>query len=117
MLISIFSINAQPKGGSGRGLNMEKRLEELSEKLSLTVEQEEKVKTILEDMQSETTEMFENRRPDREKMLELRNETDEKILELLTEEQQAKYKELQKERQDMMRRGRLNGRQGRRNVN
>ncbi len=104
ILLSAINLYAQPKGGRGKGLDMEKRLEELTEKLSLTDDQAASIKTILEDMDSEMKVMFENGRPDRDKMDELRTETGKKIMKILTEEQQVKYKELLEERESRMKR-------------
>jgi len=88
----------RPEGGAQRQ-NPEERLKRMTEQLSLTQEQQDKVKPILEGSREEMAklrEVPEDQR--REKMGEFMKAQNEKVLAVLTPEQQEKYKTAMTER-------------------
>ena len=96
-------VRSQPRGP----MSVDDRLKALTEKLTLTKEQAEKVKVILTAAQTKSQALRDSLSGDRDAMrkamTEQRATVDKKIIELLTAEQKKKYEELQKEREQMMR--------------
>lgn len=85
-----------PGGGGGQRVSPEERLKRLTEALTLTQEQQDKVKKIFEEGREEfgkLRDVPEDQR--REKGRELFEKQNEKIMGVLTPEQQGKYKEIQ----------------------
>jgi Spy/CpxP family protein refolding chaperone len=88
-----------PGGPSGGRMNPEERLKKMTEMLTLTQEQQDKVKAIMESGREEfgkLKDLPEDQR--REKMREAFQQQNEKILAVLTPEQQEKYKTAMAER-------------------
>lgn len=84
-----------PGGERGRVSPDEERLKKMTEQLSLSEEQQGKVKAIFEGVREEMTKLREV--PDdqrREKFAEFMKAQNEKVLAVLTPEQQEKYKAL-----------------------
>jgi len=69
--------------GEGKGEMFEKKLEKMTEKLSLTADQQTQIRSILESKKKE--------------MEDMRRRTDEQIHAVLTEEQKKKYEDMKKE--------------------
>jgi Spy/CpxP family protein refolding chaperone len=101
---------ARPEGREGRRgggqFNPEERIKRLTEALTLTQEQQDKIKKVWEDGRSQ----FEGLRDlpqeeRREKMREAMKVQNDKIAEVLNAEQKEKYKELMARRGDGQRRG------------
>ena len=91
----------RPEGGRGEGrqggarMNPEERIKRLNEQLTLTQEQQDKIKKIWEDGRTQ----FEGLRDlpqeeRREKMREATKAQNDKVVEVLTSEQKEKYKEI-----------------------
>jgi Spy/CpxP family protein refolding chaperone len=92
----------RPEGGRGEGrqgggarMNPEERIKRLNEQLTLTQEQQDKIKKIWEDGRTQ----FEGLRDlpqeeRREKMREAMKAQNDKVVEVLTPEQKEKYKEM-----------------------
>jgi periplasmic protein CpxP/Spy len=105
--------NSPPQGGGNdqgrrRGMpSVDDQLKNLTEKLSLTDDQQAKVKPILEDAHSQmATLMQDESMPREDKMTKgrsLRETTNGKIRDVLTGDQKKKFDEMQKEMQDRMR--------------
>lgn len=102
---------AQGGGGGGRGMmNPQNQLTMLTDRLSLTADQQPKVLAILEDTQKKMMDIR-NSGADpqdmRPKMMALRQEQQEKIKGLLTDDQKTKYDAMMEQM-----RGRMRGGQG-----
>jgi len=84
-----------PGGRGGPRMTPDERLKQLSEVLSLTKDQEAKIKPILEDeakkMQAVRADTALSQEDRRAKMREIREESSKKIQEVLTPEQKEKY--------------------------
>ncbi len=90
--------------GRGGG-NPERQLQMLTERLSLTADQQTQVKALLADQRQKMQALRESNSgapPDRQQMEGIRNDTDAKINALLNENQKAKFAEWQKERSARM---------------
>ena len=96
--------------------SVDDQLKNLTEKLSLTEDQQGKVKTILEDTRSQTTKIFQDDSMSREdkmaKIRTLREAGNGKIREVLTDDQKKKFDDLQKENQEPMRQRQQGGGDG-----
>jgi Spy/CpxP family protein refolding chaperone len=113
LLVSCGALTAQsgdappPPGqmqGRGGG-NPERQLQMLTERLSLTADQQTQVKALLADQRQKMQVLRESNSgapPDRQQMEGIRNETDTKINALLNDDQKAKFAEWQKERNARM---------------
>ena len=104
--------NPPPPGGEGQGQgrrmpSIEDQLKNLTEKLTLTDDQQAKVKTILEDTRSQMTKIMQDQDMSREDKMakgrSIREAGNTKIREVLTDEQKKKFDDLQKEMQERMR--------------
>ena len=85
--------------GGGRGGNPEQRLKALTESLTLTAEQQEKIKKILEEGRTEMQALREGPEEGRrEKVRAAQTAQREKINAVLTPEQQEKYKNMAPQR-------------------
>lgn len=110
LMVMTIGANAQDDNGRrqrpqmDRQQMMEFRMERMSKELSLTTEQQAKIKEILnEEMKDmpERGEMKQGERPSKEAMEQMRakhEETNKKIEDLLNDEQKAKYKEMNSRR-------------------
>ena len=87
--------------------SVEDQLKALTERLTLTDDQQTKVKAILEDTRSQSTKIFQDDSMSREdkmaKLRTLREAGNGKIREVLTDDQKKKFDDMQKEMQDRMR--------------
>jgi protein CpxP len=96
-----------PAGQMGRGgMNPERQLQMLTERLSLTSDQQTQVKTILADQHQKMQALRDSSSgapPDRAQMESIRNDSDSKINALLNDDQKTKFAEWQKERNSRMR--------------
>jgi protein CpxP len=105
--------DSQPAGQMRpRGGNPERELQQLTQRLNLTADQQGQVKTLLAE-RSKKMEELRNAAPSadgsnapapREQMEAIRNETDSKINALLNDDQKAKFAALQAERKQRMER-------------
>lgn len=98
LLASPILAQDQPKRPGGR-MGPEERLKVMTEKLTLTAEQQEKVKAVFEKYGPQIKEIMSKGREnlteqDRSKMQELMKSQNEEINGILTPEQQAKWKEM-----------------------
>lgn len=94
--------NGPPQGEMrGRGPDTERELGQLTERLSLTPDQQTQIKALLKERHSkvEALRAGENR-PSREQMQELRKDTDAKISALLNDDQKTKFAALQQQRME-----------------
>jgi len=94
-------------GGAAGRINPEERLKRMTEQLTLTQEQQDKIKKIWEEGRTQfegIRELPEDQR--RDKMREAMKVQNDKVAEVLTAEQKEKYKEM------MARRGDGQGRRG-----
>ena len=102
-LLIIFSCSQE----QGRRFSPEEQIKDLKEKLELTEEQTEKVKTIIEEQSKEMAELRENfegeRFEMRDAMMEIRDETNQEIDLILTDEQQKEYEKIREERRGQRR--------------
>lgn len=99
------------QGGPGR-MNPEERLKRMTEALSLTQEQQDKVKAIMESGREEMAKLREVPEGERRaKFGEFMKSQNEKIMAVLTPEQQEKYKKAMEER--MKQAGERGGGEGR----
>ena len=115
LAVGAFAQQNPPAQGGGddqsrprRGMpSVDDQVKNLTEKLSLTEDQQGKVKTILEDARSQTTKIFQDDSMSREdkmaKMRTLREASNSKIRDLLTDDQKKKFDDMQKEMQERMR--------------
>src|SRR5512146_1624170 len=87
-------------GGPRGPMSPEMELDRLTKELSLTKDQQEKIKPILEDRHKQMMALREDTSGSREehmtKMRDIRKNTDEQIRQALTSEQQTKFDEMQK---------------------
>lgn len=105
VLIAVFCVTftaiSQPRGN-----RVEIQLKKIQEKVTLTKEQTEKVKELLQKSQDEIRAQFENsdgdRQARREAMMKQMGKTDSAIVKLLTKEQKPKYEEYKTERRKEM---------------
>ena len=100
---------AQGGGGGGRGMmDPQAQLDRLTSQLSLTSDQQPKVKAILEDSQKKMADLrnsgddFQAMRP---KMMAIREDQQTKIKALLTDEQKTKYDAMIQQQNQRMRGG------------
>jgi protein CpxP len=108
---------APPQGG-GRGMgggrgNPERRLEMLTKELSLTTDQQARVKAILEDgrakmmaLRNDTAVAQDDRRAH---MMDLMKDENSQIKSVLNDTQKTQFDEMEKHQRDRMREGRGNG--------
>ena len=85
--------NAQAQGGMGqRGGNVEQQLSELTQALTLTVDQQAQVKALLEARRAKMEALRAGgEQPSREQMMAVRQDTNDKIRALLNDDQKAKF--------------------------
>jgi Spy/CpxP family protein refolding chaperone len=89
--------NAPParggRGGGRGGMNMtpDERLKQMTEQLTLTTEQQAKIKPILEDYQKKVTAIPQDDADRRGKMTSARDDATEKINAILTADQKTKW--------------------------
>lgn len=105
--------NPPPQGGGDdqgrrRGMpSVEDQLKNLTEKLSLSDDQQAKVKTILEDTRGQMTKLMQDESMSREDKMakgrSLRETGNGKIRDVLTDEQKKKFDDMQQEMRDRMR--------------
>jgi Spy/CpxP family protein refolding chaperone len=89
----------RPEGAGGGRMNPEERLKKMTEQLTLTEEQQGKIKAILEGGRAEMAKLKDTPEDQRRaKFGEFMKAQNEKILAVLTPEQQEKYKTAQAER-------------------
>ncbi len=97
-----------PQGGQGgRGpMNVADQVKDFTEKLTLTEDQQAKVKTILEDTRDQMQKLRSDESMSQEdKMAKgraLREASSGKIRELLTDDQKKKFDQMEQERRDRM---------------
>ena len=107
--------DSQPAGQWGhRGGNPERELQQLTERLQLTTDQQTQVKSLLAERRQKVEELRKTSSsgdasaqaasPSREQMEAIRNDTDTKISALLNEDQKAKFAAWQQERKARMER-------------
>lgn len=99
---------AGDQGGQRRGMpSVDDQLKNLTERLSLTDDQQAKIKPILEDQRTQMQALMkdESLSPDdrRTKGRSIRESTDTKIRDVLTDDQKKKYDAWQQEMRDRMR--------------
>ena len=124
LAVSCFAVRAQndgpppgdPPSGQmrGRGPNIDRQLQMLTERLSLTSDQQAQVKTILTDQRQKMEELRKSSSasdasgqaapPRREQMEAIRNDTDSKITALLNDDQKTRYAAMQQQRKERMER-------------
>ena len=95
------------QGGQGRGpMSPADQVKDLTEKLSLTEDQQGKIKTILEDtrdqMQKLRADESMSQEDKRTKAQALREAANGKIRDLLTDDQKKKFDQMEQERRDRM---------------
>ena len=95
------STNAPSKKGGKKGPSVEQQMERMTTELSLTPEQQPKVKAVLEETSKKRQDMAPEDR--QTKGRELREEQNTKMKAILTPEQYTKYEEM------MQRRGKKGG--------
>jgi Spy/CpxP family protein refolding chaperone len=104
---------SQPGGQwSRRGGNPERELQQLTERLQLTTDQQTQVKSLLAERRQKMEELrrsssggdasAQTTAPTRAQMEAIRNDTDTKISALLNDDQKAKFAALQQERKARM---------------
>jgi Spy/CpxP family protein refolding chaperone len=107
--------DAQPAGQMGRhGGNPERELQQLTERLQLTTDQQTQVKSLLTERRQKMEELrksssgadasAQSAPPSREQMEAIRNDTDTKIAALLNDDQKTKFAAWQQERKARMER-------------
>jgi len=100
-----------PQGGQGPGgrgpMSPADQVKDLTEKLSLTEDQQGKIKTIMEDTRDQMQKLrADDSMSQEDKMAKgraLREASNGKIRDLLTDEQKKKFDQLEQERRDRMR--------------
>jgi len=94
---------SKPEGGNQAGgqrrmmMTPEERLKRMTDQLTLTQEQQDKIKPILEDNQKQMQALRDNgasMEDNREKMMKVRNESNEKIKAVLNDDQKKKFEEM-----------------------
>jgi Spy/CpxP family protein refolding chaperone len=115
LAVGAFAQQNPPAQGGGddqgrprRGMpSVEDQVKNLTEKLSLTDDQQAKVKTILEDTRSQMMKVMQDDSISREDKMakgrSLREASNGKIRDLLTDDQKKKFDDMQKEAQERMR--------------
>jgi Spy/CpxP family protein refolding chaperone len=115
LAVGAFAQQNPPAQGGGddqgrprRGMpSVEDQVKNLTEKLSLTDDQQGKVKTILEDTRSQMMKVMQDDSMSREDKMakgrSLREASNGKIRDLLTDDQKKKFDDMQKEAQERMR--------------
>ncbi|MCF0191799.1 MAG: hypothetical protein HUJ96_11115 [Marinilabiliaceae bacterium] len=99
--LTISAMAQMPMGQMPSREEMNKmRLENMTQQLTLTEEQQASVKAIFEE--EKMPEFTPGQQPDFSAFRKAMEETDAKIMKVLTEEQQKKYKEMQEQRRQMM---------------
>lgn len=95
------------KKGAGRGMNVQQRVDRISEELKLNDEQKTKIKALFEaeakqmqEMRGQNSTLTQEQR--REKFQAMRTESDKKLKEILTADQFKKWEEM---RQQMRQKG------------
>jgi len=119
---ALFAQNDAPPAGEmrPRGPNLERQLQQLTETLSLSADQQTQVKVILSDQREKMEALRKSSAgadassqagpPNREQMDAIRNDTDTKISALLNDDQKAKFAQWQAQRKErMQRRGGADG--------
>ena len=107
--LGAYAIQGGPQGGQGgRGpMNVADQVKDLTEKLTLTEDQQAKVKTILEDTRDQMQKLRSDESMSQEdKMTKgraLREASTGKIREVLTDDQKKKFDQMEQERRDRMR--------------
>ena len=103
-------------GGRGGRMDPDKQVKMLSEKLSLTQDQQTKVKSILSGQQGQMQSLMQDQSMSREdkraKFEQMRSDSDSQIRAVLTGDQQQKYDALLKQREQHMGGHRQHGDQG-----
>ena len=104
---------APPQGGGDqqgrrRGMpSVDDQMKNLTEKLSLTADQQAKIKPILEDTRSQMQKLMQDDSMSREDKMakgrSLREASNSKVRDLLNDDQKKKFDDMQKEMQDRMR--------------
>ncbi len=124
MAVAAWAQQNPPAQGGGddqgrprRGMpSVEDQVKNLTEKLSLTDDQQGKVKTILEDTRSQMMKVMQDDSMSREDKMakgrSLRETANGKIRDLLTDDQKKKFDDMQKEMQDRMRQRQQGGDSG-----
>ena len=123
-LMACANVNAQEKEGKkGKGPpSVEQQLEKMTKELSLTDEQQPKVKAALEDNRKKTREAMSDASGDRQKMREKRkeisDELDKKLKEILKSDQFEKWEKMRdKMREEMRKGGKRGGAEGEKKQN
>jgi periplasmic protein CpxP/Spy len=91
---------ADAKKGGKKGFSIEQQMERLTTELTLTTEQQPKVKALLEDQQKKGQELRNetDQEARRTKMQDLRKETEKKMKGILNDEQFKKYQDMMQRR-------------------
>ncbi len=92
-----------------RAPSIDQQLEKLQEQLTLTTEQSNQIKVILDSNRNQMEELRQEsgrNSATREKMMDLRNELNNQIMAMLDEEQQQKFQEMNANRDKGHNRGR-----------
>jgi Spy/CpxP family protein refolding chaperone len=99
--------NAQGRGGMGqRGGGIERQLSELTQVLSLTVDQQAQVKSLLIERREKMEALRSSgTQPTMEQMLAVRQDTNGKIRALLNDDQKVKFAAWQQQRMEQRRSG------------
>ena len=88
-------------------MSVDDRVKQLTDQLTLTKDQADKVKTILTASQNDMQAMRDSLQGDREgmrkAMMEQRTKTNKAIAALLTDDQKVKYEKILKDQEEMMR--------------
>ena len=96
-----FAMMAAAQGGGGGGRRPGVTLDALTTRLKLTPEQQEKIKPILADRDTQMTALRGDQSASqddrRAKMMKLRNDTNDKINAVLTDDQKAEFKKMNDE--------------------
>jgi len=99
--------NSGESGGRHHGMpTVEERVQHLTKKLNLTDDQQTKVKSILENQQSEANSLRQDtslsQQDRRAKFMQIHQTTQQSIRDVLTDEQKAKFDQMQEQRQEKM---------------
>jgi Spy/CpxP family protein refolding chaperone len=113
---ALWAQNASPPTGLAgqRGPNQERQLQQLTQVLSLTADQQAQVKTLLAEQREKMEALrksgagsdasSQGAQPSREQMEAIRNDTDNKITALLNDDQKTKFAAWQQQRKERMER-------------
>jgi Spy/CpxP family protein refolding chaperone len=111
---ALWAQNDAPPAGQmrGRGGNPERELQQLTQRLSLTPDQQTQVKALLAERRQRMEELRKSSSgtdattqgapPNRAQMMAIRNDTDTKITALLNDDQKTKFAAWQQERKERM---------------